>query len=699
MSSPPSSRSSAPMPSFLPTHPSRTRIREGFLKTLRRTFHHRWLLGFLCLLSLITGYFTARIYGTALWEATQYVIYLGDPKEGVTPEQMFEMAMSEARNPVLIKQVVIEVDPELSHTTFQRNFTATAGPQPNAMILKLKWNDRETARNLLSAFIVPYQQHLKRSQISTFDREGNPVIPSADSLGKLEAEIALLRQKQREDLATQGVTDFPGDIAARKLVMSAAENQIRDNEQKLTGLKARYRETLRQLEDLKKYAGKEAEVREQEETMNGNVPANPHRQQRLRELIAEENVQIELAANLNAKNLEKKDLEELVKKGKASPESVLRVGSEIAVIKAKLDGNKKTNELYNEIIKLDRAIMPDPPKKTPLGPIFTQMVDKKFQLELDMLAIPEETDYLRSEIDVQKAKLATLAGLEGRFTTVNQKVARREQEHRSIQAEINRLTSNRALVVPFGEASVTPFPVSSNRQTMFATIFLSGSALSVLAVFLYELVMGIRLPSDIARSLRLPVRWIAANPEHAAADYRELCRIVRSGGFLAKTILQMQPLTQGPGAQAKTAEAIEGLAAAFAKRGEKVLVIDLCDMALQSAGLTEMMLAPEESIERLIQPGDASGVFRMHAGRQELTATQLADPALRACLEKIAATYSVILIQGHGLQAIQEVEALGLAAHGLVIVSDGDRKIEPTAREALVDLTAENLSAQVLLIV
>ncbi len=613
---------------------------------------------------------------------------------------MFEMAMREARNPVLIKQVVLEVDPELSHTTFQRNFTATAGPQPNAMILKLKWNDRETARNLLSAFIVPYQQHLKRSQISTFDREGNPVIPSADSLGKLEAEIALLRQKQREDLATQGVTDFPGDIAARKLALSTAENELRNREQKLVGRKAMYKEILRQLDEVKKYTGEEIKRQDEEDARMGNVIVHPQRQLRVRELIAEEKALIALAANLEAKTKEKKQLEDLVAIGEASAESVLRLESEIAVIKRQMTSNKKINDLEEEIHRMDRAILPELARTTPrTSPILTQMIDKKFQMELEMLAIPEEIGHLRNEIDVEKAKLANLAGMEGRFLAVDQKVARREQEHRSIQAEINRLTSNRALVVPFGEADVSQFPVSSNRQTMFATIFLSGSALSVLAVFLYELVLGIRLPSDIAKSLRLPVRWIAANPEHAAADYRELCRIVRSGGFLAKTILQMQPLTQESGAQAKTAEAIEGLAAAFAKRGEKVLVIDLCDMALQSAGLTEMMLAPEESIERLIQPGDASGVFRMHAGRQELTATQLADPALRACLEKITATYSVILIQGHGLPAIQEVEALGLAAHGLVIVSDGDRKIEPTAREALVDLTAENLSAQVLLIV
>ncbi len=684
-------------------HQVRRKVRGGLFKALKRTFRHRILLGLLCLISLGAGYQAARVLGTSFWIAKLDFKIQGQINPNF-PQPFQKSILSLATHPSIVDRAIKKFDAGFTKREIRRNLSVEVGSASGLISVYLTSIDPDLGKTMLWSLNEALQDFQKQERKARAAQDNSPVA----QLAKLEEEINKLRQAKQNRVKLAGGSDLAREMASIRDSIVSLENYLRDDRAKEVTAKEQYKELLKQLDELKRTAAREAEYESDDSAIADSVGDNRRRQQRIRELIHDEKEHVESTASLEAKLKERKEREDLGKKGKGllpalvaqafGPAELIRLDSEIHVLKAKLQANRKLIELDNEMMKIDKLIVPKKGKPMPISPIITQMLDKKMDRELTMLGLTQEIEHLQRELESQKTKLAHLQGLETQSNEWDKKIADLEKQRATLQSQATVADQNAVSIVPFGEPTTNPFPDSSNRPAIFTTVFLSGSGLSILAVLLYEWILGIRLPSDIAKSLRIPVRMIAANPAYAAADYRDLCRIVRSQGFLAKTLLQIQPLNPSADGSTKTTQFTNGLAAAFSQRGEKVLIIDLGHIAKGIDGLAELLRTPEQPIDRFVQSDAKNQVFRMIVGGEALTTAQLNDPSLRALLEKAAEIFQVILIQGAGLQALQQVEALGLATHGLLIVSDGNRKIEPIAREALLDLTAENLAPRALIV-
>ncbi len=679
-------------------------IRRELTEAFFRVLQNWWLvLGLWCIVSMGLGYGVAVALGKQTWKSTEILNYQpannGEYRDNNKSSTLKELQGLATHHDTLTKTAeALKTDPDLpkevklpiNKKALEASLTVTQPQGTNQLLLTFKWDSKEGANYLLGKIQEQFQAGVLEFTKSTAQ---SSLVEIEKQIKSQEEALRKLTEDQAKAMKAQGITDIKGDQAALKDSITSLEYQLRLDNQAEVGAKEEYREVLRQLDDLKKTAQKEAESEEDDQAQADSISDNRRRQDRIRELMQDEKERISLEAQLKEKNFKRVRLESLLQRNAVAKSEVDEVTSEIRTIKAKMDGNKKTIELDNEMQKIDKLIVPKKGKKMATSPIITQMLDKKMDRELKMLGLAMEKQHLTAEIEAAKAKLANITGMEGRFDDHTSKIANAKLALSNLIAKKsiyeNQTTTTRSELIPYGQPATNEGADGSTKPLLFGISSLGGICLGLFTLLGWEIFARAGTPSNLARRLEIPVPDLRSRPEELARQSRNISRQLRQRDPGQGMILTVHPVAATDSCIEKSMGVAKELGASFSKRGERVLIIQLDTGAKGSAtlGLSDYLFNRVDSPAMVIRPTDDLSCDMLPAGSENLDADSLANQRMTDFMEQARERYGVIIIVGHALNNLSEVEILASNSQSIVLVADGEKPIGSDAREALFELS------------
>lgn len=248
-------------------------------------------------------------------------------------------------------------------------------------------------------------------------------------------------------------------------------------------------------------------------------------------------------------------------------------------------------------------------------------------------------------------------------------------------------------------------PTSPNTPRNLLAGILIGLIVGVLGVVLRERFdTRIRTAEDLQTISDVPLLGVV---EAAALEalgtmesYRRLCARLDSAPGRAKAFSLM--VTASTPRERKST-VILGIAAAFAERGRRVLVVDSDIRRPRLPGLTGLdnsvglttILAGETEPTAAIQRWEERGIDVLLSGEvPSLPGEVLASTALPALIKKLATSYDVLLIDAAPVNTVADAMVLGRYVQGAVIVADAAHAHrEPLAR-AIDSLTGSHVKVK-----
>ncbi len=357
----------------------------------------------------------------------------------------------------------------------------------------LQWTSPDKQSALLALELISQQMKSTSKELAK-ELHQKELADWSHRIATVDARMAELNKTLQEFQKKKGVVDVKGDLAALKDSITSLEYQLRLDLQAEVVAKEQYKEVVRQLDEAKRVSAMAIERENEDKSQQGTEKDLAKQRQILREAIQAEKAQLEQKALLEGKVNEKKQLEALAAQGKASPEGVLRLDTEIQVLKAKIAGNQKIADMENQLMGLEQTISLNGARKgrqNATSPVITALLDKKMDSELKLLKLAQEKIYLQQEIDAAKSKRDAIQSAEGEDAQYRQEKDRLVKEKETLEAkrqEAEWSGSERTFQVEWVQTpTIADQPVSTNRYQLFSAAFLSSSLLGFLGTFFWEL--------------------------------------------------------------------------------------------------------------------------------------------------------------------------------------------------------------------
>jgi len=450
-------------------------------------------LVFLVMISLGLALLVTSKWEKADWKATAALRIVNTPREGgngfSAPEVslLVSNVLSDLQSPEKLEVMNAALGQTCNTQDFKRAILAMG----ESAALQWTANDKQAA--LLALELMSQQVKWTTMTLAKELHQKN-LANWSGRIAQVEARLAELRKTEVEFHKTQGIVDVKGDLAALSDSITSLEYQLRLDLQAEVGMKEQYKEVLRQLDDAKRVSAMAIEREMEEKSSQASEKDLIKARQVLRDAIQAEKAQLEKKALIDNKVNEKKQLEALAAQGKASPQEVLRLETEIQVLRAKIAGNQKIADMERELKSLEQATAFNGEKKGkryPTSPAIVALLDKKMDAELKMLGLTMEKSHLLAEIEAAKAKRGVIQSAEGKEAEYRQEKDRLVKEKESLHAKKQEAEWNgaeRTLQVEWVQTpAIGDQPVSTNRYQLFSSVFLCSSLFGFLGTFVWEL--------------------------------------------------------------------------------------------------------------------------------------------------------------------------------------------------------------------
>lgn len=468
------------------------RMSAAFARTIR---DDGWFLVFLAMISLGLGFLCAAKWEKAEWTAKATLRVGGQPLQihsghpaGAT------LLVTNALNALGTPEKLEALNAALGQS-WTADEWSLQGKRAFAAIgenTTLQWTAQDKQAALQAVEWIS-QQVMSSAEVLAMELHEKELAEWSSRIAKMEARLAVLNKEQGEFQKKKGFTDVKGDLAHLADSLTSLEYQLRLDNQAEVGAKEEYKEVLRQLDAAKRTMQSTLEREAEERSHQVSEKDLVKRRQILLDAIQAEKVQLEQKALLENKTNEKKQLEVLAAQGKASQEGVLRLATEIEVLKTKMAGNGKIVDLENELKMLDQTDSPNQERKSkqPTSQVIVTLLDKKMEMELKMLRLAQEMVHLRGEIAAAKTRrdqIQASVGDDDKFREERDRLIKEKGNLESKRDQVMMDGPQRALQVEWIQTpTVGEQPVSTNRYPLFSSAFLACSLLGFLGVFSWEL--------------------------------------------------------------------------------------------------------------------------------------------------------------------------------------------------------------------
>jgi capsular exopolysaccharide synthesis family protein len=257
---------------------------------------------------------------------------------------------------------------------------------------------------------------------------------------------------------------------------------------------------------------------------------------------------------------------------------------------------------------------------------------------------------------------------------------------------------SQASIVDRGQVPSAPYKPNLllNLLVGLALGLISGIGLALLLEFLND---TIKTPDDVREKLRLAfLGGIPASKNHAVQDLNDTSAPISEAYFSAMTSLQFTTENGAPKVLLVTStRPAEGksttawaLASSFARRGQKVLLID-ADMRKPAFvtggekvdGLANMLTNRDPLSSHVVKP-ELEGVWLLPCGPLPPNPAELlSSPRLAAILAEASAQYDLVIVDSPPILGLADTPLLSSVAAGTLVVIEAGRTRTRAASEAL----------------
>ncbi|MFO0875795.1 MAG: hypothetical protein U0840_00210 [Gemmataceae bacterium] len=678
-----------------PTQAARLDVMQIGRRVLGTALQFWWIgLTYLALLAGVSGY-VAWKYTRYTWEARASLLYSSLP----VPDQQRDLYSPPdlktltglVTTPRVLDQACAEKGLEGAARALERNLEVTNTPGTRVLLLRLRWEDGKTAQELLDRV-----SDLFREQVAELRRQ--KIEGHLEDYQKSRQEcharwLESLRALQQFSQGT-GTTDL-------KTARTRQAEEVLSLESSLALARRNHANTQTQLKHLDEYikqlkndATQQAEKQREFEAAEETVADNRRRQDRLRELIADERKLEETRLQLDVRRREQERLRPLVAKGLKPRGEYDRLQAEIGALVARISENDKICEWKKELDRIDKVVVPKGKSQSQGSPIIQQTLFRRLELELQLKGIDEELRQVSLALDEKRKEIEKLGRAQQQAESLAREVEAADTHRQRIDSQIAALRQLQALgsaeFVVVTHANVGSFPLSSNRKVLLAGCLGAGVIFGLVFLAGFDFWRFSRSAEGVAGSLGLPVVAQVAPLEEGldnAPGIRGLALTLRQHVDRAGAIVLFSPAGPAPHLEPM----IHSLASCLARRDERVLILDgrLGEASDAGAtGLRDYLSFSVSDVDEVIRPALLPGVDFLSAGKCVNCSEALATHRMRELIEQLRTRYSMILLHGPSLKDSVDLTILAAFTEGMIIVAERPPLSLPVARKTLSSLVS-----------
>ena len=670
-------------------------VAKGTLAVASRHKRIAWLGS---IVSLVAAVAVGFKFSTTSWDASGVMIYApltGPDTQGslyVPPD--LKTLVTLAKTPANLRAIRDEFKLQVPLTVLEKSFKVTVPSGTKTVEFELRWSGAK-----MSADMVNRLMDLFRNQVAAVRKD--KINGYVEDFHHHVEECRSLVQAANEALSEFENREHVGDVASDLARNNGEVDNLETELGKVRREGANFETQLKALDDhmrgLKDEDRKREEDEKKSEAVEETVADNRRRQERLRELIVEERLKLEINAKLVARRAEMQRQGKLLEKNHASREDYERARSEVLTLESQINETEKIAIWKAELERIDKVIVPKGASKNQGSTAIQQIVFKRLELQLFIIAAKKGAEQLEAGIAAHKREAIRLMGLQSRHRSLARAVESCDAERLAASAELTALkklqainTFEFAIITP---ATPGPYPAASNRKILIGGVALGGTLLTLGLLALGDVIGGRKLEAGEA-AWKLGLTILSRVPSEVdPSPWNSLER--REDPALRLLALRIRQASAEPGAlvlfstlneDRGSAWLVSTLARCFARRDERVLIMDLAghatdrpawsslrppwseagDRGDELTGLHAYLAFECDDPDDFITPTLVPGVDCMPAGEllfgMELIATHRMNDLIALMRER----YTLILAVGP--QADQQVDLEMLSAHASGVI-------------------------------
>ena len=676
------------------------------------------------LLSIFLAFNGAGLVSKKVWEAETTLVYaplpVPDDGKGLYTPPDLKTLTALINSPENIEDLRRHFKLEVPGKAVDKNLTVLIPNGTKVVKLSFRWDDGPRGAemlNRLAGVFVNGVAELRRNKL------GEHVHDFEVNLAKTSARLDEASKAVRDFYRRNNLVDYHEDLILIKKEIMEFDASIAQQRRIESDTLAQAKRMTEHLAEVKAEDAKDVEHEKQFQASSESVADNRRRQDRLRELIGEEQRIQEVQAQLDVKTKEYDRVRKLVMKGAAPLAEADAIRAEIIVLNSRIKDTEKIRLWKAELEKIDKVVVPDGAKKNSGSPIIHQVLFRRLELELQLTAIREEIRQVEKGVGEKRKLLEKLDGLRGEYDSLTRKVEAINAERLQVESQIagmkNLMSLSAGEFVVASRAEAGEFPVSSNKKLFLAGFGGLGVMLALGLVIVLEVTLAGWSPEGRGYQLGLPLLALIS-PVGEKARFQQLRGLalrLRQHVAEAGAVIVFSTLSDTGSANDTLGE----LAGFFALRDERILILDARvshqektrdkldgpdakarakrsrkSLAMASEtpkageevvlGLSDYLAFNCNHPDDICHPEEGYGVDRIRAGQAIVTADALATHRMAELILELRQNYSLILIIGPSLSQAVDLQILATMALGVVAVVDAPVPITREVRRTLDEL-------------
>ena len=670
----------------------------------------------------------ALMFTVTGWDSSGTLLYApltGPDSQGslyVPPDLKTLVAL--VKSPKSFESIREEFKLAVPAAALEKSFKITVPSGTKTVDFEIRWSNRDVAAGLVNRLMDLFRNQVaevRKAKINGYVEDFKEHVEGCRA--RLQAANDALTEFNRRER----VGDVNADLARLNGEIQDLETEMSKSRRDEGNFLAQMEALAKHMDDLKDQDRVREEDSSKAEAAEETVADNRRRQERLRELITEERLKMEIGAKLISARAETARITRLADRGHATQEGLEQARAAVLVLEAQIKETDMIRSWKGELERIDKVVVPKGKTKNQGSTAIEQIVFKKLELTLYLTASRRAVQQIKGDIATRDGEVRRLMGLQRQQRSLTKVVEACDFERTAASGELTALkklqaikTYEFAIITP---AAPSPAAAASNRKLLLfgvsgAGIFITLGLLAIGDFVLWPrqdaatLVskLGLRILGHVPAA-DAPLPWTDAHPR-SDEPIRMLALRIRQAVPNAGSVVLLSSLDRDTGSA--------GLAAAlgrcFARRDERVLILDLAgipadqsffanfraswsprpDMKTEAVGLHAYLVFECDDPTEFVFPTAVNGVDCMPAGELLYGMELLATHRMRELFETLRSRYSLILAIAPRADYQVDLEMLAAYAAGILFHADQGEPmcaIEPAGIRQLASLGVPILGA------
>lgn len=701
-----------------------------------RVLKHRWKAIVICIIAvlavsvLVTLLFTRRT-----WEATATLLYTPLPVP-LDFQDLYEPPDLSSTSPLALSRTVLEgikkdYDLPIPVKTLRKFVRVEPSPgSDNLLEISFEWGNSKEAAEIANSVAKRFRMEVGRVRKQAMKSYYTNL---QKYLASCKTRLETARKRLNEYSANQNVIDADGDIENLQDEIHSLEEAHAKAERENVELAAQSKKIKSHIENLKHKDTEEARKAKEYEAAHESITDARRRQDRLRELIGEERRIIKVKALLEAKRREYERAAKLVKKQLIPKTKFEKIQGEMESLMAQIEENKSILKWKSELQKIDETVVPEGETKQTGSPIITQVLFRKLELDLQILANEQKLFQLQKSLTAKRSLREQLVRRRHGFQTLEDDVDTIDDERRATEDRLAVLRTLSSLG-PVEFNVITPaepakYATHSNRKYLFAGIFVLGAMLSAAMISSLEIYKNGLMTVEERLAIFGLTKLGRMSPEvrdnlnrssPCQKAVRQLALKIRQTVVHPGAIILFSDLDDG---SKSPAALLAELALCMACRDERVLIwaandspdsqkafdaliesecltishepvgvssreqasgiVEQTALQTRTQGLAEYLSFTCMDLPEFIFPTTMPGVDCLLMGQSKLPPEGFATHRMQEMLAELRNKYSIIIVDGPSVSQDDDLELLVPYSDGIVFLTHDAQSTSSKADEVL----------------